>query len=649
MANTEIDSLSLDIKITGLRKEDVANIDKLSRAIKRLSDSLATADFSKLRDIKVPKGIKSIQLITQNFNEKTKELANSVTGSITQQEMEQTGKSAKEVAKDVEDSSLKVQNASSKYKIGFSTIINWLRNFRKERNKEKGKDKTIGILERFRNIFKRIKTITFIKAIRGLLNAIVKAVKTGVQNLALFDKSFNETISRIKSNLTQASSGFALIVRPIIETLEPFIISASQTLATIGNEISRIQASIKGMTTYTKVNAKYMEDYARSVQKASLFSFDTFETLDIQDNSKFETASVDEQEESNEQIKAQASLLKNVQKLLSNILDIFKTISGEALALFEYISPALNEVLTLVNNILDPILPFVKNLLTSLNPLVQLILSGILAPLLKILNVILTPILEVIRVILPIVNDIVSMVVDILSPILETFEPLLTTVKDELEPIANIITFMVDIIGGLIDTLKNILGNVLSMIKNDLGLIFGLLSDSFAIVSDLFNWDFEKFRQDFIKFFKDLARGLLMLLASIVDGVVNSIIDAINVIFIPLNKLSEWFSWGWELGIPHINLASLVPEFANGGIVGELWQMNEYGNPEMLYSANNSGNTSVINQAQLSLAFEQAIYNTGLLDAIAKAGIINIDGKAVAQSSTFKSELNRTNPSLNLR
>ena len=77
--------------------------------------------------------------------------------------------------------------------------------------------------------------------------------------------------------------------------------------------------------------------------------------------------------------------------------------------------------------------------------------------------------------------------------------------------------------------------------------------------------------------------------------------------------------------------------------------MNEHGNPEMLFNANNSGNTSVINVDQLSEAFERAIYNTGLLGAIEEGKVVYIDGRAIAQSRNFKNEINRTNPTLNIK
>ena len=77
--------------------------------------------------------------------------------------------------------------------------------------------------------------------------------------------------------------------------------------------------------------------------------------------------------------------------------------------------------------------------------------------------------------------------------------------------------------------------------------------------------------------------------------------------------------------------------------------MNENNNPEMLFNANGNANTSVINIVQLSRAFEQAIYNTGLLNAIEQGNQVYIDGKYIAQSKNFKNEINRTNPKLAIR
>ena len=55
----------------------------------RLSKSLKEADFSKLSEIKVPKGIKNIQIITQNFRDAMGGTSTNATSNI-KQEAEET-------------------------------------------------------------------------------------------------------------------------------------------------------------------------------------------------------------------------------------------------------------------------------------------------------------------------------------------------------------------------------------------------------------------------------------------------------------------------------------------------------------------------------------------------------------------------------
>lgn len=647
MANTEIDSLSLDIRITGLKKEDVANIDKLSKAVSRLTKSLKEADFSKLKEIQVPKGLKNIQIITQNLKSNGNDL-----GAVTNEEQNNNLEKATEllesyshgyddVSTSVEDASLIIESASEKIKVSGGQARKSLKELLDEVNNTTGKSKKE--LKKIEKVFRRFRTVAFIKAIRAILNAIVQAVKKGVTSLAQFDKEFNKVFSQTKSSIEKLVGSLGLIIQPIIEASLPFIEEINNVIINIGNNISRINAQLKGQTTYTKINAKYMEDYAKSLQKSSLFSFDTFNTLDTQDNSLYETANVDEQKESNDLLKTAGDLINNIKTILGGALKIVGTIIKEVVKLLGYLMPTLNEILNIVNNILEPIYPFLEDLFSAVNELVDVILNGILAPLLSILNTVLKPIYSLLGVILPIISNIVGLVVDVLSPILESFKPALDAVNEILSPIMEVISFIVELVGGLI-------GSVIDFIKIGLRPIIEIIENVVELIGNLSSMIKDLFTLNFKDFFRKLGLSLLKFLASMVDSVVNLIIDGLNLIWAPLNALSDWFGWGWKIGIPHINLASLVPSFANGGIVGEIWQMNEYGNPEMLYNSNNnSNNTAVINQAQLSLAFEQAIYNTGILDAIAKAGIINIDGRAIAQSNSFKNEINRTNPGLNIR
>jgi len=649
MANTEIDSLSLDISITGLNKEDVANIDRLSKAVQRLTNSLKDADFSKLKDIQVPKGIKNIQFITQNIKDSVAGAVGETTSETMAEATEllqEYANGVSDVAVNIEDSALVIENNDKKIVMSNRQARKSIKELYAELDGKKKATAFEKMLERIGKTLKRFKTIAFIKAVRGILNAIVSAVKIGITNLAQFDKEFNDTISSIKTAGTNISDSIILAFRPVIESLEPFIVAFSQALATVGNEVSRLQAIMKGTSTYTKINAKYMEDFANSSQKAQKFSFDTFETLSgSEKNDKFETAETTSDDED----KSRIELIQSLQEFLQSALSILSLIGSEIKSLLTIMQPILSLVATIgtsLNGVLDTLFKIVFDIL---NPILEIIMQ-LIEPLTDVIKPVFEFIQNILILISPIVEKIVKLIVNILTPIVNALVPTIEKFSPLIEAILGLIEKIFKFIGPMFNLALTELTKNFGPLFENLSVIFDIVKEIVETFTSLLNLDFGGFAEHLKKLVLTIGRSLLVMLAGIIDFIVNSIIDGINLIFYPLNALSDFFDWGWEIGIPHINLASLVPSFATGGFVGEVWQMNEYGNPEMLYNANNnSNNTAVINQAQLSLAFEQAIYNTGLLDAIAKAGNINIDGRAIAQSTNFKNEINRTNPNLNIR
>lgn len=87
-----------------------------------------------------------------------------------------------------------------------------------------------------------------------------------------------------------------------------------------------------------------------------------------------------------------------------------------------------------------------------------------------------------------------------------------------------------------------------------------------------------------------------------------------------------------------LGVGNLVNGYENGGIPAksELYYMNEYGKPEAMVST--GGQTNVINQDQLRFitkeGFKEAIYETGLLDALSERLIVegrNIDNNTIAR------------------
>lgn len=557
----EIDSLSLKIGVD-INKDELKNLSKFATVITRLKNSIANLDLKKLNEIKVPKGIKNFNIVSQNFKniekqtvENTKQLN---IGSEIQKATTYVSK-----MKTLNTESLKMTDTTQKMKEQYKDFGNLAEKFLSMGG---GKKKTP--LDGFKKALGRIKLVAAVKAIRGAINFIVGGLNQGITNLAGFDKEFNSTISGIKTSLSQTFNSLALIARPLVEAIQPVLQSMSTAVANIGNETSKIQASLKGQSTYTKINANYAEDYAKSMQKASAFSFDTFNTLNSQ-TSPYETAELEEGDVDSAELDDTKTFIEGIQSLISGIGKLLGGVFSVVVQIVDYLKPSLGIIFDAVGEIAD------------------------------------------------LVGDVLHDIMDALAPVL-------------------------DMIGGALATIFKGIKDVLDIILPEIRAALKVVTDIFAILSDIIGLRFDKL----FDHLKQLAVDYLKGFARMIDSLLNGVMDFINdFLFGGFNLIGEKLGWQ-KMGIffGRSNLESLVPSFENGGLVGELWQMNEHGVPEMLYNANNSSNnTSVINQSQLSQAFETAIYNTGLIPAIQSAGVVSIDGRDIASSSRFIQEMNRRN------
>lgn len=670
MANTEIDSLSLNISINGLSDRDIQNLESLANSIAKLQRNLRKLELSKLQDIKIPENVKGISGVTydispkfdlpEGFDEAFKDVEETFTqaSDTIQSEIGKINTDVEKVkvsTKDLEENTKKALNPK---KNSLSKQLN-------------GIDKTL----------RRIKVVSFVKLIRGAINSFVRGLGSGIKNLALFDKQFNETMSSLSTAKTQIFNSLALTISPFITSITPLITTLSNGLVNISNTVSQITASIKGMSTYTRINTKYMEDYAKSLQKAKGFSFDTFESLDLQD-SMFETAEVDDEQLNNYQ--DMYSIINDIKDTFIMVKDFAKDV-GETLG--EFIKDNLGNIKEIVSqtkeftsvfmeigkisqfsnlfkvlsetifpsiiSFMGKILNFVERISKSLSPLVNVLLNDLLPSLLELIDTILMPINALIGdAIFPIVAELISEISQILVPVLKVISSIIREINIVLKPINTLVSWIVSYAGGYIEGLLKSIFELLKPVLVIIETLYNFLDGINEMIEGLFNLDFGTFFVGFGKAVKSVFVGIVKFFASIIDGIVNSVITFINAVIAndAIKSIVKFFGGGNWQGITwRLDLASQVPSFANGGIVGEIWQMNEYGNPEMLFNSNNSGNTSVINVDQLSEAFERAIYNTGLLGAIEDGKVVYIDGKAIAQSRSFKNELNRTNPMLNIK
>lgn len=672
MANQEIDSLSLEISIKGLDEKDVKNLESLANSIAKLQRHLKTLETNKLQEIDIPQNIRGVTGIEMPLVKQTD------TGLFN--EAENFDAVFKDVEVETEQIAANTEKAASnigKINTDVPKIKTSLKGANDEAKKsDKNFKKPKKQLSEIEKQLRRIKTIGLVKLIRGAMQGFIRGMGEGYKNLALFDSSFNETLSTLKTAKTQTFNSLALITAPIVSVITPAVTMISNALIEVSNRVSQITASLKGATTYTKINSKYAEDYAKSMQKAQAFSFDTFNSLDIQDNNMFETEELDEAADKSTDIYTIFSDLKdtfddikvfltdiiklaggflkdnigNIKEIISQSKEFTDTIMGifskiDFTKLLKVITKIIGDIVKNTGIVLD----LVEGILEAASPLIKVIVEDLLPVILEIANDPINTIFMVIQAISPIITTLVELIASVLAPILKVISPIISTIGSIVSRIVEGIVWLIEnyLTTRIVDALKGIT-TLLKPVIEIISWVLKAVGEIFNMLDALLHGDWKGLAESFGKFVASIGIAILKFFAGVIDFIINGVIEAINFILTPLKEVIKAFGGDFNGITWRSNLVGSVPSYANGGIVGELWQMNEYGNPEMLYNANGNS-TAVITQEQLARAFENAIFNTGLLDAITDSKNIYIDGKNIAQSKNFKSELNRTNPNLNIR
>lgn len=672
MANQEIDSLSLEISIKGLDEKDVKNLESLANSIAKLQRNLKKLETNKLQEIDIPQNIRGVtgvetplirQTDTGLFNEA--ENFDAVFKDV-EVETENIAANTERAANNIGKINTNVPKIKTSLKGANDEAKKTDKNFKKPRKQLNETEKQL----------RRIKTIGLVKLIRGAMQGFIRGMGEGYKNLALFDSSFNETLSTLKTAKTQTFNSLALITAPIVSVITPAVTMISNALIEVSNRVSQITASLKGATTYTKVNSKYAEDYAKSMQKAQTFSFDTFNSLDIQNDNMFETEELDEAADKSTDIYTIFSDLRDIledsKEVFIYIADIVKGFISDNMGNIKEIISQSKEFTDTIKNVLTKInfekalknittnlskvigfvgiiLDLVEGILEAATPLIDAITSDLSPALLDMFISSISPIFEIIKAISPIITTLIELIVSVLTPILKVISPIISTIGNIVSRIGEMIAWLVEnyLTVRIVDALKGIT-TLLKPVIEIISWVLKAVGEIFNMLDALLHGDWKSLAESFGKFVASIGIAILKFFAGVIDFIINGVIEAINFILTPLKEVIKAFGGDFNGITWRSNLVGSVPSYANGGIVGELWQMNEYGNPEMLYNANGNS-TAVITQEQLARAFENAIFNTGLLDAITDSKNIYIDGKNIAQSKNFKSELNRTNPNLNIR
>lgn len=313
--NQTIDTLNIDIKVSSLKKSDINKINSLSDALTTLNKALSPSLLNKLSKlgnislIGLGQGIVNILGDTKKIKNKAGVSTYTPIGKNGVFNIPDNSKDNDQKTPVVEKSN-KLLNVFSKIR-GFTNSIN----------------EKLGLVgENIEPLLKSFGRIALYRTIRTILASIANSIKVGIENLAIFNRSFNESMSNIVSSAKQIQNSIGLMFQPLIEGFAPLLQNISSLFVNIANEISKINAISKGTNEYTKINADYAKDYANSLAKASGFAFDTFNVLSNGSSAYYETASVSEESGANGVQQMLSNALVNIQEGVIGFVSLVKPI-----------------------------------------------------------------------------------------------------------------------------------------------------------------------------------------------------------------------------------------------------------------------------------------------------------------------------------
>ena len=399
-------------------------------------------------------------------------------------------------------------------------------------------EKSAGKFSKLLGAFKRI---AFYRIVRRLLQLIVQSIKEGLDNLAMFDSSFNETMSNLKSSFTYLKNSLGAMLAPLIKALEPFITLIVDAVSYIANLLGQIFSMVLGQDTFTQA-IKGAEDYAEALKKAKNAQLGLDELNVIQQDKQQENFETIENE--NSAVNSLGTLLQSVKDFLQGILSSLGQLIEPLMGLIQSVLLALDPIFGVLSELINSLTPVISNIIQMLVPIINEII-GILSPILEILG--------------EIAGDVLGMVVEALKPILEVLsvflKPVLQAISDTLRPLK---VFLETLFGKTEESEnKNFFERLILALGNMLKSIFGLdgekgffqnLAEGIGnALTSFFGLDGED--SFFYKLFHGLIEGIKGLTKSAFgeDSLIYKLIDFVEKIYDFVNDILKGlkkFTWG---------------------------------------------------------------------------------------------------------
>lgn len=430
--------------------------------------------------------------------------------------------------------------------------------------------------------FVSIARVLSLMAVRMAVRTIIRLTKEGIQNLAQYDATFNASMSKMMSRVTQLKNSFATLMAPIINAVSPLIDAFLGKLSSVITELTLKLGALFGQTQ-TTIAVYQAEDYAKSLGKASdnasklkksLAGFDRFNLLGSPDSEvddgkadpklSFQTVDTSEAAAKFEPLRnAAARVAAALGRIFSGAREILE-------GLFDI--PEGESVLTWLVDKLEGLATWLE----ENEELVSKLLVGLLG--LLVLN-------KVVNVFMGLGN-----VISTLGPIISALTgPVGLVIAGFAAALAITGNF-----GAFIEELKTILGGLIDF------------------VAGIFTGDWDRAW----KGVGNIAIGIINGCVLLVESLINVIIKLANFLLAPVadiiadcaDLLGFSINRNGFMEIPEVDFSGdLLPTFASGGMIpntGQLFVANENG-PELI--GNLGGSTAVLNQDGIVRAVSQGV------------------------------------------
>ena len=487
------------------------------------------------------------------------------------------------------------------------------------KNLKKGTDSSTKSLEKW---FKQFIRITKYRIIRKVIQEIYKALTQGIQGVALFDDSFNDTMSNLTSSLKYLSNSLGSLLAPVIQLLEPILTTLIQGLAEATNAFAEFFAAINGQDTFVKAKFE-LDDYRESLKKTAALGIDELNVISPESQG-FTTEEVKVSEEMKKNLSAVKDLMSAITDLLGQFFEVLNDLTKSLLPAITSIIVPLAKIITRVINL---IMHFVDTTFKDANESIASFLT-LIGEIVDLIYELVDNLLPIIRVIV----DALGIGTNSINKYIGSISSYLALIVSIIKPILSILRPIADLIEIIFEIFSFKLRAKIEMIFAVINSLIAFFKTVWETIVAIFDNDFDRIGELWGELGNKL-KGIWAGVANFFIGVINKLIfafrDFVNWFIDKAAIVAQWFgtdtsNWGilkdFE-GIPTI-------QYATGGFPEDgLF----FANHNELIGKFTNGQTVVANNEQIVEGIKQGVMEA--MAASGNAGDINvyIDGQEVAK------------------